>query len=64
MVKNKEILEIIERKKNEVSCENCEYCNLGVYHSGKWYCDNPDVSIFETSKIEECFKRRGKEKSE
>ena len=38
MIKNKELLEITERKKNEVSYENCKHCNLGAYHAGKWYC--------------------------
>lgn len=38
MIKNKEILEIIEKKKYEKSCDNCKHCDLNKYHSGKWYC--------------------------
>lgn len=34
MIKNKELLEIIKQKKNEVSCENCKNCNLRAYHVG------------------------------
>lgn len=45
MIKNKELLEIIEQKKNEVSCENCKHCNLSAYHSGKWYCKK--ISVFK-----------------
>lgn len=36
MIKNKAILEMLEKKKQEVSCENCKHCNLAAYHSGKW----------------------------
>ena len=26
---------LLEKKKQEVSCDNCKHCNLGAYHSGK-----------------------------
>lgn len=55
MIKNKELLEIIERKKNEVSCENCKHCNL-AYHGEKWYCKK--ISVFPGIIIEECFERK------
>lgn len=58
MIKNKELLELIEEKKNEVSCENCTYCNLNSFHSGKWYCNNPDVHVGVSVDIEKCFQRR------
>lgn len=59
MIKNKELLEIIEQKKNEKSCENCRYCNLGAFHGGRWYCRSPKVSIFQLPvDIENCFERR------
>lgn len=60
MIKNKELLEIIERKKNEVSCENCKHCNL-AYHSGKWYCKK--ISVFPGIIIEECFERKKVERN-
>ena len=57
MIKNKAILEEIERKKNRVSCDNCKHCNLGAYHSGKWYCKKR--SIFDGAINEkECFERK------
>ena len=57
MIKNKELLEIIEQNKNKVSCENCKHCNLGAYHSEKWYCKK--ISVFKSGiVIEECFERK------
>lgn len=57
MIKNKAILEMLEKKKQEVSCENCKHCNLGAYNSGKWYCSK--ISVFkENVDINECFERR------
>ncbi len=57
MIKNKAILEEIERKKNEVSCQNCVHCHLGAYHSGRWYCKKR--SVFDgTTDLEECFERK------
>ena len=59
MIRNKELLEIIKSKKNRVSCENCKHCHLGAFHSGKWYCKNPKVSVFNLPvNIEECFERK------
>lgn len=57
MIKNKAILEEIEKKKHKISCENCKHCNLGAYHSGKWYCTKH--SVFESNAdIEQCFERK------
>ena len=56
MIKNKEILAILEKKKREVSCDNCKHCDLNAYHSGKWYCRKR--SVFDDSGIEQCFERR------
>ena len=37
-------------------CTECKHCNLGAYHSGKWYCRSPKVSVFNLPiKIEECY---------
>lgn len=58
MIKNKELLELIEKKKNEVSCENCIYCNLNAFHRGQWYCNNADVHVGVSVDIEKCFQRR------
>lgn len=56
MIKNKAILEMLE-KKQEVSCENCKHCNLAAYHSGKWYCSK--TSVFNTDVVlEQCFEKR------
>lgn len=58
MIKNKDILELIEKKKHEVRCENCKHCNLGAYHSGKWYCKK--ISVFKVNAdIEKCFELKG-----
>lgn len=62
MIKNKEILEIIERKKQKVSCDNCKYCDLNDYHSGRWYCRKRSV-FDEIVKIEECFERQTERKN-
>ena len=57
MIKNKEILAIIARKKNEVSCHNCVHCDVGALHSGKWYCTNR--SVFDRIiDLSECFERK------
>lgn len=58
MIKNKELLELIEKKKNEASCENCTYCNLNSFHKGQWYCNNPDIHVGVSVDIEKCFQRR------
>ena len=57
MIKNKAIFEELEKKKQEISCDNCKHCNLGAYHSGKWYCNKRSVFECHTD-IEECFERR------
>lgn len=63
MIKNKAILAEIERQKNKISCKNCVYCHLSAYHSGKWYCKNPNVSVFNPpGDIEKCFQRKEKVK--
>lgn len=57
MIKNKAILEMLEKKKQEVSCDNCKHCNLSAYHSGKWYCKK--ISVFKCNvDINECFERK------
>ena len=56
MIKNKELLEMIEKKKQEVSCDNCKHCNLGAYHSGKWYC-NKRIVFDVVRDIKEFFER-------
>lgn len=57
MIKNKEILKLIERKKKEVTCENCKHCHQGAYHSGKYYCKKH--SVFDCPvDISECFERK------
>ena len=58
MIKNKAILETLERKKQEVSCDNCKHCNLGAYHSGKWYCRKRSVFDDDEAGIEKCFERK------
>lgn len=59
MIKNKAIFAEIERQKNEISCKNCVHCHLGAYHRGKWYCNNPNIRIYEPPKsIEDCFERK------
>ena len=57
MIENKTILAEIERKKNEVSCQNCVHCHLGAYHSGRWYCKKN--SVFDSNiDIQKCFERK------
>lgn len=57
MIKNKAILEEIEKQKNEVSCKNCKYCNIKAFNGGQFYCKK--ISVFDTvNDIEECFERR------
>lgn len=57
MIKNKELLEIIERKKKEISCENCRFCDLKAFHSGKWYCKKHSVFTMPEDTME-CFERK------
>ena len=57
MIKNKAILEMLEKKKKEVSCENCVHCHLRAYHSGKWYCKKRSVFNCPIN-VEECFERK------
>ncbi len=45
-MKNKGLLEIIEKIEKipqEASCDNCKYCDLNAYHSGRWYCRRRSV---------------------
>lgn len=59
MIKNKAILTELEEKKSRVECDNCIYCHLGAFHSGKWYCKNPKVSVMNPpADIDECFERK------
>lgn len=56
MIKNKELLALIEEKRNKVDCENCKHCNKNAYHTGQWYCNNPNVSVMDLPvDIEKCF---------
>lgn len=58
MIKNKELLELIAEQKNRIDCKNCKHCNQGAFNSGKWYCKNPKVSVFDDQlDIEKCFER-------
>lgn len=34
MIKNKEILDLLEKKKQETSCDNCKFCDLNAFHRG------------------------------
>lgn len=56
MTKNRELLETIEQKKKEVSCDNCRFCDLGAFHSGKWYCKKRSVFNIPEDTME-CFER-------
>ena len=41
-------------------CTECIYCDTGQYHSGQWYCNNPDVSVSHPpADISSCFRCRG-----
>lgn len=54
MIKNKELLGIIETKKREKSCENCRHCNLLAFHRGQWYCNK--ISVFDVPvETKKCF---------
>lgn len=54
MTKNKEILDLLDKKKQEVSCDNCKCCDLNAFHRGQWYCRKLSVFSFPAD-IEECF---------
>ena len=42
MIKNKEILELIEKKKQETSCDNCKHCDLnGLFEFGMILKESP-----------------------
>ena len=42
-------------------CKDCKHCNSRAYHSGKWYCKSPKVSIFKPPlDFSGCFEPRGK----
>ncbi len=42
-------------------CKLCAYCNMKKFNSGKWYCANPKVSVFDLPIPPEkpCFKKKG-----
>lgn len=46
----------------EKCCKDCAYCNLKALSSGKWYCNSPEVSVFDLPvPIDKpCFKARKK----
>ena len=39
----KKIVYVKEYKK---SCKDCSYCNMKEFNRGRWYCSNPEVSVF------------------
>lgn len=37
-------------------CKDCRYCDRRKFNAGKWYCNNPKVSIFSLPvDTEKCF---------
>ena len=37
-------------------CVSCKWCNQKAFYSGKWYCGNPNISIFELPySFDDCF---------
>lgn len=60
MAVSKEISEIVRKRKEQPSCVDCSFCNTGAFNGGRWYCQNPEVSIFDgATDITKCFKKRG-----
>lgn len=54
MIRNKEILDLLEKKKRELSCVNCKCCNLNAFHKGQWYCRKRSILSCQVD-IEKCF---------
>ena len=47
-------------KPQEKRCTDCAYCNRSQFHSGKWYCNHPDVHVgVPVDHDKPCFVRRG-----
>lgn len=44
----------------ERKCIDCAYCDEKKFHCGKWYCMNPEVSVFNLPVPinKPCFKPR------
>lgn len=43
----------------EKKCQDCFFCNLTAFHTGKWYCKNPNIRVGEAiSPSKPCFKHR------
>lgn len=57
-IKNKELIKLAQKIKNEISCVNCKYCNQRAYYGGKWYCSHPDSKVGKAAEIEKCFVRK------
>lgn len=57
MIKNKEILDLLEKKKQETSCDNCKFCDLNAFHRGQWYCRKQSVCS-PAVEIEKCFENK------
>ena len=47
----------MKKKKKEISCDNCKYCNLNAFHRGQWYCRKQSIFSLPV-KIEECFENK------
>ena len=44
------------REAKKPKCVSCKWCNLKAFYGGKWYCNNPNVSIFEPPySYDDCF---------
>ena len=44
-------------------CKNCKYCNKKAFNRGMWYCNNPEVSVFNLPvDTEKCFIERKEKK--
>lgn len=57
MIKNKDILSLLAKKKQEESCDNCKHCDLKAFHSGAWYCAKHSVFDCPVG-VTKCFETR------
>ena len=39
-------------------CVSCKWCNTKAFYSGKWYCKNPNISVFEPPHdFDDCYEK-------
>ena len=49
------------KKAEPPKCLSCKWCNVKAFNGGKWYCKNPNISVFEPPySFDECYEEKSR----